>query len=252
MRQHEVEALSHPAGVHGAMAEFDSPEELIAACHEPMRRATAKWMPTRPSRWKVLRRRLDSSEQSGVLRVDGRNLRRGRRLGLLNGLQLSPTRTMWAAPADSWPAYIPITFECMILLAALTALVTMLAMNGFPSPYHRSSMCRPFRKGVGRQILPVHRIVRSEVCTGRDVQFLRDAGRERGECCSGVRPPCSACSAACLPLARRAGRTCTINRAISLSRRQLSSMTGGPPGPQSMTRWHAGNCTSIRRATRGK
>jgi hypothetical protein len=26
--------LSHPVGVHGVMVEFDSPEELIAACHE--------------------------------------------------------------------------------------------------------------------------------------------------------------------------------------------------------------------------
>jgi hypothetical protein len=39
-------------------------------------------------------------------------------------------------PVNSWPVFIPITFELMVLVAALAALLGMLLLNGLPQPHH--------------------------------------------------------------------------------------------------------------------
>jgi hypothetical protein len=39
-------------------------------------------------------------------------------------------------PYNSWPVFIPITFEAMVLVASFSALLGMLFLNGLPRPHH--------------------------------------------------------------------------------------------------------------------
>ncbi len=39
-------------------------------------------------------------------------------------------------PLNSWPSFIPVTFEVTILLASLTCVIGMILLNGLPMPYH--------------------------------------------------------------------------------------------------------------------
>jgi Protein of unknown function (DUF3341) len=126
------------AASYGVMAEFDTPEDLIAAG----KKAYAEGY-----------RRMDAYAPMPVIGLaDAIGYRKnyvancvlvGGICGVLFGLgllewitQVAYPHNVGGRPLNSWPAYIPITFECMILFSALTALISMFAMNGLPKPYH--------------------------------------------------------------------------------------------------------------------
>lgn len=49
-------------------------------------------------------------------------------------------------PLNSWPAYIPITFEMTVLLAALGGILGLFIATGFPQPYHPVFNVEDFQK----------------------------------------------------------------------------------------------------------
>jgi hypothetical protein len=125
-------------GVYGLLAQFEEPEQLVAAT----RRAYAAGY-----------RKMDAYSPMPVHGLSealgfGRNwvspmVLMGGLAGCCGGFFLlywittiAYIHNVGGRPFNSWPAYIPITFECTVLLASLTAVIGMFALNGLPQPYH--------------------------------------------------------------------------------------------------------------------
>ena len=123
---------------YGLIAEFDDPTSLVAAAASA-RHAGYRCMDAySPFPIEELHEALGSHHTRLPLVVLVGGL-----VGCLGGYALQ----YWAAaiayplnvagkPLHSWPAFIPVTFECTILGAALSAVLGMLALNGLPMPYH--------------------------------------------------------------------------------------------------------------------
>ena len=130
--------LNGPPAIHGVMAEFDTPEELVEACELAYSAGYRRMDAYAPMPVAGLAEAIGFKRNKVALCVLIAGI-----CGVVGGFGLLEWITVVAyphnvggRPLNSWPAYIPITFECMILLASLTALVSMLAMNGLPKPYH--------------------------------------------------------------------------------------------------------------------
>jgi hypothetical protein len=130
--------MEHRSHLYGVMAEFESAKQFL--------RATAK---VRDAGY----RKMDAyapfpveglSEAMGLRRswVPLVTLLGGIAGGLTGfGFQywcnvISYPQNIGGRPLNSWPAFIPVTFELTVLGAATFAVFGMLAMNKLPHPYH--------------------------------------------------------------------------------------------------------------------
>jgi hypothetical protein len=126
------------AGLHGALAQFNTPEDLLDACDKAYSEGYRKMDAYAPMPVEGLAEAIGYKKNNVALCV-----LIGGCTGVCFGIallewisQIAYPHNVGGRPLNSWPAFIPITFECMILFSALTALFSMLAMNGLPRPYH--------------------------------------------------------------------------------------------------------------------
>ena len=133
--------MSHAAEtptLFGLMAEFDNPSALVEATN----RARLEGF-----------RNMDAYSPIPIEELnDALGLRRTRlpRLVLLGGIlgglggfsleywasTIAYPMNIGGRPLNSWPQFIPVTFETTVLGAALTCFIGMWALNKLPMPYH--------------------------------------------------------------------------------------------------------------------
>ncbi len=124
--------------IYGMMAEFETPTELVVAIRKA--RAAGYRLMDAYTPFPV-------EEVAEALQIHERRLPLlvliGGIVGCIGGYALQYYLSVIAYPINiggrplhSWPAFIPITFETTVLVAALTTVFGMLALNGLPMPYH--------------------------------------------------------------------------------------------------------------------
>ena len=123
---------------YGLMAEFDNPSDAVAAARRVHEEGYRRVDAFSPYPVEELSEAIHAHNTKMPLIV----LLGGLLGGSLGYLMQWYLHTIYypinvgGKPLHSWPAFIPITFECTVLGAALFAVFGMLALNGLPEPYH--------------------------------------------------------------------------------------------------------------------
>ena len=124
--------------LHGVMAEFDDPQALLAATERAFEAGYRRMDAYSPYPIEELHHALGAPATKLPLIV-----LLGGLVGGGSGLLLQYWVSAIAYPVNiggrpyfSWPAFIPVTFECTILGAVFAAVFGMLALNRLPMPYH--------------------------------------------------------------------------------------------------------------------
>ena len=124
--------------IYGLMAEFDTPEDVLAAAKRAPAQGYRRMDAYTPFPVEGLSEAIGFHHTWLPLLVLIAGI-----LGAIIGFASQYYATVidypinvGGRPLNSWPSYIPITFEVTILFAALTAVVGMIALNGLPMPYH--------------------------------------------------------------------------------------------------------------------
>lgn len=120
------------------MAEFDNPEDLLAAAQRAYEAGYRRMDAYSPFPVEGLAEALGMRRTRLPLVVLGGGI-----IGAAAGYFMQYYASVIAYPMNvggrplhSWPAFIPITFELSILVAAFAAVLGMFALNGLPMPYH--------------------------------------------------------------------------------------------------------------------
>ena len=124
--------------LYGIMAEFDNPTALVAAARRTHEAGYRRINGYSPYPIEELDEAIGFTRTTLPLIVLAGGI-----LGGLGGFfmqywmeVIDYPLNVGGKPFNSWPAFIPITFETTVLCAAFAAVLGMLVLNKLPQPYH--------------------------------------------------------------------------------------------------------------------
>ena len=128
----------HVPPLYGIMAEFENPTDLVAAAQKVYSLGYRRINGYSPYPIEELSEAIGFTKTSLPLIVFIGGL-----IGGLSGFfmqywieVIDYPINVGGKPTNSWPAFIPITFEMTVLFAAFSAVLGMLILNKLPQPYH--------------------------------------------------------------------------------------------------------------------
>jgi hypothetical protein len=124
--------------LYGVMAEFEEPDALVAAAKQAREAGYTKMDAYSPFPVEDLDEALGLKKSWIPFFV---------LVGGLTGLAAGYGLQYWVSvidypvmvggkPYHSWPSFIPVAYELMILFASFAAVLSMIGLNGLPTPYH--------------------------------------------------------------------------------------------------------------------
>jgi hypothetical protein len=130
--------MDHRSHTYGVVAEFETAEQLIQAAERTRLAGYRRFEAYAPFPVEGLSEAMALKRNAvPLITLIG---------GLVGGLggfffqywvsAIAYPLNIGGRPYNSWPAFIPVTFELTVLGAALSAVFGMLALNGLPRPHH--------------------------------------------------------------------------------------------------------------------
>lgn len=124
--------------MHGLLAEFATPDALLDAARRTKRAGYVAFDAFAPYAVEGLGDAL-GAEDGGVAAAAFAGGLAGGALGYFMqwfAMAADYPLNVGGRPPNSWPSFIPVTFELTVLGASLAAVAAMLILNGLPMPHH--------------------------------------------------------------------------------------------------------------------